>query len=386
MSSARSPTRRVRHEATYVQPSRHHNPMEPSATLARWQDGTSDDGRRDPVGLRRADRDVRAVRHRARAGARALAAHRRRVRLQGARLAAPDHRRGGGAGRRAPGADRPVARADVQHRRLPAADGADRVAGGLGRWAPGGDRARVDQRHLGQRRLRRVRHAGVADDLRGAGDSCTPACPARQRQPRHRDARARRGVRAVGARKRDQRACRPAADRPDRAAPRQPRRRAPVHRAAVVIEETARVLRAGRARVRMAPASQRARARRPMAGGPGDGRLRDGHVSVPVERARAPARRRPGGDPVGHPGHRHGHRDDPHPDRVRRAGARARPGELRDRRHRAARGRADVRVFLDDGRRRRRDGRRPGRAREAARALWGGAGRGPGRRGADARR
>lgn len=29
----------VRHEATYVQPSRHHNPMEPSATLAQWQDG-----------------------------------------------------------------------------------------------------------------------------------------------------------------------------------------------------------------------------------------------------------------------------------------------------------------------------------------------------------
>ena len=86
-----------------------------------------------------------------------------------------------------------------------------------------------------------------------------------------------RGVRALGAGKRDQRARRPAADRPDRAAPRQPRRRAPVHRAAVVIEEAARVLRAGGARVRMAPASQRARARRPMAGGPGDGRLRDGH-------------------------------------------------------------------------------------------------------------
>jgi xanthine dehydrogenase YagR molybdenum-binding subunit len=30
----------VRHEATYVQPSRHHNPMEPSATLAQWHDGT----------------------------------------------------------------------------------------------------------------------------------------------------------------------------------------------------------------------------------------------------------------------------------------------------------------------------------------------------------
>jgi xanthine dehydrogenase YagR molybdenum-binding subunit len=29
----------VRHEATYIQPSRHHNPMEPSATLALWQDG-----------------------------------------------------------------------------------------------------------------------------------------------------------------------------------------------------------------------------------------------------------------------------------------------------------------------------------------------------------
>ena len=31
---------RVHHEATYIQPSRHHNPMEPSATLAQWQDGT----------------------------------------------------------------------------------------------------------------------------------------------------------------------------------------------------------------------------------------------------------------------------------------------------------------------------------------------------------
>jgi xanthine dehydrogenase YagR molybdenum-binding subunit len=30
----------VRHEATYVQPSRHHNPIEPSATLARWDEGT----------------------------------------------------------------------------------------------------------------------------------------------------------------------------------------------------------------------------------------------------------------------------------------------------------------------------------------------------------
>jgi xanthine dehydrogenase YagR molybdenum-binding subunit len=29
----------VAHEATYVQPSRHHNPIEPSATLALWQDG-----------------------------------------------------------------------------------------------------------------------------------------------------------------------------------------------------------------------------------------------------------------------------------------------------------------------------------------------------------
>ena len=29
----------IRHEATYVQPSRHHNPMEPSATLAEWNDG-----------------------------------------------------------------------------------------------------------------------------------------------------------------------------------------------------------------------------------------------------------------------------------------------------------------------------------------------------------
>ena len=30
----------VHHEATYVQPSRHHNPIEPSATLAQWQDDT----------------------------------------------------------------------------------------------------------------------------------------------------------------------------------------------------------------------------------------------------------------------------------------------------------------------------------------------------------
>ncbi|MFE1989310.1 xanthine dehydrogenase family protein molybdopterin-binding subunit [Streptomyces mirabilis] len=30
----------VRHSAMYVQPSRHHNPMEPSATLAEWHDGT----------------------------------------------------------------------------------------------------------------------------------------------------------------------------------------------------------------------------------------------------------------------------------------------------------------------------------------------------------
>lgn len=30
----------VRVEATYVQPSRHHNPIEPSATLAEWRDGT----------------------------------------------------------------------------------------------------------------------------------------------------------------------------------------------------------------------------------------------------------------------------------------------------------------------------------------------------------
>ena len=34
---ARAP---VHLDATYVQPSRHHNPMEPSATLAQWQDGT----------------------------------------------------------------------------------------------------------------------------------------------------------------------------------------------------------------------------------------------------------------------------------------------------------------------------------------------------------
>jgi xanthine dehydrogenase YagR molybdenum-binding subunit len=29
----------IHHQATYVSPSRHHNPMEPSATLAQWRDG-----------------------------------------------------------------------------------------------------------------------------------------------------------------------------------------------------------------------------------------------------------------------------------------------------------------------------------------------------------
>ncbi len=88
---------------------------------------------------------------------------------------------------------------------------------------------------------------------------------------------------------------------------------------------------------------------------------------------------------VGDSGHRHGHSHGPDPDRVWCAWARAGPRALRDRRHRVAGGRADVRVLLDDGRRRCRDGRRPGCAREAAPSLCGGAGRGAGRRGADGR-
>ena len=44
----------VSQRETYVQPSRHHNPMEPSATLAEWDGDNADRDRRHPVGLRRA--------------------------------------------------------------------------------------------------------------------------------------------------------------------------------------------------------------------------------------------------------------------------------------------------------------------------------------------
>ena len=140
----------VRHEATYVQPSRHHNPMEPSATLAQWDDGTL-----TMVDATQWAYGVRIVM----CALFGIAPEQVRVRSPhtggafGCKGIVWPHQiiaAGGGADRAASGADRADARADVQHGPLPAADGADRVACGLGRRAPGRDRARVDQRHLGR--------------------------------------------------------------------------------------------------------------------------------------------------------------------------------------------------------------------------------------------
>ncbi len=108
-------------DATYITPIEHHNPMEPHATIARW------DGDRLTVwtatqGISGAQQTLAcAVRHRAGGCARDLPVCRRRLRLQGQHLAAGNARRHGGEGGRKAGEARGDAGADVHLQRLSSA-------------------------------------------------------------------------------------------------------------------------------------------------------------------------------------------------------------------------------------------------------------------------
>ena len=103
-------------DATYITPMEHHNPMEPHATIARW------DGNRLTVwtatqGISGAQQTLAAL-FGIDAGecARDLPLCRRRLWLQGQHLAAGDARRDGGEGGRPAGEARGDARADVHAR------------------------------------------------------------------------------------------------------------------------------------------------------------------------------------------------------------------------------------------------------------------------------
>ena len=103
----------VKVDATYITPIEHHNPMEPHATIARW------DGNRLTVwtatqGISGAQQTLAALFgiEQARC-ARDLSLCRRRLRLQGQHLAAGDARRDGSEGGREAGEARGDARADV---------------------------------------------------------------------------------------------------------------------------------------------------------------------------------------------------------------------------------------------------------------------------------
>ena len=114
----RSPTRRSSVDATYITPMEHHNPMEPHATIARW------DGDRLTVwtatqGISGAQQTLAALFGIDPAEcARDLPLCRRRLRLQGQHLAAGDARRDGSEGRRPTGEAGGDARADVHLERL----------------------------------------------------------------------------------------------------------------------------------------------------------------------------------------------------------------------------------------------------------------------------
>ena len=258
---------------SYVQPSRHHNPMEPSATLARWDGDTL---------------TVFDATQRSTACSIVLAAVLRAGRREQIRVRSP-HTGGGFGGKGfvwphqilAAAAAR-VVRRPVKHRAHPGPDVRATSAISpsscrpiaLGVDADGRLTALdhdVGQRHGSVGRLRRVRpprrrrttYASPAIHL-------TPARPAREREPAQPDARARRGPRHLGAG-----AARSTSwphrlgDRPARAQACQLRRQPPGERSAVVVQEAARGYAEGARLVRLAGAAARAAARRRLAGGHG---------------------------------------------------------------------------------------------------------------------
>ena len=133
-------TAAVKVDATYITPIEHHNPMEPHATIARW------DGDRLTVwnttqGISGAQQTLAGCSGSTRGCAGDLPLSRRRLRLQGQHLAACDARRDGGERGRPAGEARGDAGADVHLQRLSAAHHAE-VAVRRRRSGPsGGDAA-----------------------------------------------------------------------------------------------------------------------------------------------------------------------------------------------------------------------------------------------------
>ena len=145
-------------DATYITPIEHHNPMEPHATIARW------DGDRLTVwtatqGISGAQQTLAGLFGIAPSRCpRDLPLCRRRLRLQGQHLAAGDTCRDGGEGRRQAGEAGGDARADVHLERLSSAHRAE-AALRRGRPRPSGvDAARrlLADVAAGARRIRRA--------------------------------------------------------------------------------------------------------------------------------------------------------------------------------------------------------------------------------------
>ena len=279
----------VRVEQTYVQAARHHNTMETSGTVARWDgdrvtlwDAVQAGSTVIPVvskafGIDAAER------------ARRLPAHRRRLRRQGLHLAARDPRRrgrpgGGAAGEAAPAPGRPVLR-----RRLPAVDGADDPARRRRRRGAARRRARRRQQRGAGRDARRARHGGEQVALRLAVDPAAPGDRAGLAQRADADARPRRGAGSVGVGERDERARRRGRDRPPRPAAGQLRRGVARGRQAVVEQPAAGGVRGGRPPLRLARPPRAPAAGRAVADRARDGHLLDGQLPLPRRRAGAPA-------------------------------------------------------------------------------------------------
>ena len=359
----------VRHEATYVQPSRHHNPIEPSATLAEWDGGT--------LTLIDATQWVYGVRM-AVAAALELAPGQIRVRSP--------HTGGGFGCKGFVWPQQIIAAAAARAVERPVRVALTRAQMySIAAYQP----QLVQTVTLGagqDGRLQAIDHesinvTSVTDDFveyATAASQTSYAAPAIRLRQRVQRANVNLpnpmrapvegcGMWALGS------AMNELAERlgtdPIQLRLANYAETEPIEREAVVLEEAPRVLRGRRARVRLARAPERARARRGVAGRPGHVRLRDGVLPCAVDGACPASRGRRRGPPGRLPGHRHRHADGPSAGCRRCARARARDGRLRDGGHEPPRGGRDGRLVLDDGRRRRGDGRGRGRARAAERAI-----------------
>jgi CO/xanthine dehydrogenase Mo-binding subunit len=176
-------------EQTYTMPSRHHNPMEPSATIAQW-DGdrlTMHDATQWTFGVRTvmaAAFGIEPEQIRV-----SCPLHRRRLRLQGIRVAPPT------AGRRRRTPPRPAGEAGapplghVHRARLPARRAPDDHARRQARWPAHRDTTPCHARHIARRQLQRSRRPSEPRDVRRAGHRDDH--PHRAHTPPHADGDAR---------------------------------------------------------------------------------------------------------------------------------------------------------------------------------------------------